>query len=743
MINHSESAHYSSHFVAATLVSFWLTLCQTSAQSRETAFGQVHISAVPSKVEHFVLSTKAGERPVLYFWNDHGTNVTSASVDSTGTAVDWADHYLTTPIDDFMVVDFPLDRKRVGVGVDRVARSLSFFENLASDTLRAVSVVELPIVPGRVVFGDLNGDKRIDFLVFDRETPGAIPYFGLGNEKFKPGKILAPDNAIGNLKLVHLNNDSLLDIVFYDWVRSELHFLYGVGQGKFLDQASTVIEGDVRDFLVTPLTAHGNLDILLACRRPSKLEILQGNGLGDFTMSQRLSLREPFVSFTVGDVNGDGYKDIVGVDGSSVLHTFLNGGDDTFEEHLDFAGGKDVTDFALYEEGPGSLTGVFLLDKGTQQLVTMSNAQKGAHLADSVDLSTAVRPRGVAIADLNGDGERDIAVVMGGSNSISFYMNGGVSGIYGQMGYALQAGAHDVVFHSLVDSTARLLISYPDSKQLSLFSLDERERTATNATIGTERSVEFLYWNGLRRPAIDFYTFTPPSPTVPASMTLFQEIGAHQFIEQSLRLHPTNTLLGAGVGRINNDSLPDVAYVYRNDVTGRSELAVSLADSLFTYTQKTFSVELGEKNITRSYVWVVDLDRKGHPDIILLTVGPAPLLERLRWLKESTFSRPDTLAKDLRIVDDTQIKFVDVDGDGLIDIVISDFDRGEIGWMRAKGVTFEPFRRLCSVPARSHYALGDLNGDGIPDLAVTLSDSGILRIYDGKALIRKSLEKSR
>jgi hypothetical protein len=170
---------------------------------------------------------------------------------------------------------------------------------------------------------------------------------------------------------------------------------------------------------------------------------------------------------------------------------------------------------------------------------------------------------------------------------------------------------------------------------------------------------------------------------------------------------------------------------------------VSLADSLFTYKQKTFSLELGDKNIIRSYVWVVDPDRKGRPEIILLTVSPTPLLERLRWQKESTFSRPDTLARDIRIEDDAQLKFVDVDGDGLLDIVINDHDKGEIGWMRAKGGTYDPFRRLCSVPARSHYALGDLNGDGIPDLAVTLSDSGILRIYDGKALVRKSLEKSR
>ncbi|MCX6135191.1 MAG: VCBS repeat-containing protein [Ignavibacteriales bacterium] len=742
MSNHSDSSHYSSHVVAATLVSFWLTLYQTSAQSRETAFGQVRVASVPAKVDRFTLSHKTSEPVAFYCWSFHGATITSAWIDSNGTPGRWREHYLKTPVDDFMLPDFPFEHKQVGVGVDNVARSLSFYTNLSADTLTAVSILQLPLAPDGIAFGDLNGDRKTDFVAYDRDTPGAIPFFGFGNDKFKQGKALAPDNAIGGLKLVHLNNDSLLDIVLYDWVRSELHFLYGVGQGKFLDQASYPVEGEVRDFAVRPLTQNGNLDIVLSCRRPAKLEILQGNGLGDFTMSQRISLDVPFLAFAVDDVNGDGFRDIVGIDGSSTLHVYLNAGDNTFDEHLDFACGRDVTQFALYSAGRRGLSGVAMLDRGSQHVVTIANAQQAAQIRDSVDISTGSKPRGVSVADMNGDGFSDVAVVTGGSNSIAFYFNGR-GGLYGQLSYALPANAHDVVFHSLVDSTARLLISYPNSRQMSLFSLDEKERTSTNATISTERAVELLYWNGLRKPVIDFYTFSPPAGNIPASMTLFQEIGSHQFIEQSFRLLPTSTLLGAGVGNINSDQRPDVAYVYRNNVTGKHELAVSLADSLFTYKQKTFSLELADKSIGRSHVWIIDPAWKGHPDIFLLSVGSTPLLERLRWLKESAFGRPDTLAKDLRIEDAAQLKFVDVDGDGIIDIVVNDQDKGEIGWMRARGQSFDPFRRLCSVPVRSHFALGDLNGDGIPDLALTLSDLGMLRIYDGKTLVRKSLEKSR
>jgi|GEM_PF-964802 len=741
--NRLESSSYSSHFFAATLVSFWLTLCQTNAQSRETAFGQIRTSVVPSRVDRFALDAKSGEHPLLVFWSQRGSVITTATLDSLGIPRDWMDHYLRTPIDDFAVADFSLERKRVGVGIDKVDHLLSFYANVAADTLRAMSVVRLPVTPAGIVFGDLNGDKKTDFVVFDRESPGAFPYFGLGNERFRQGKLLAPDNSIGGMKLVHLNNDSLIDIVFYDWVRSEVHLLYGVGQGKFLDQASFAIEGEVRDFVVSPLTLKGNLDIILACRQPSKVEILQGDGLGDFKVSQRIALKEPLVSFEVDDVNNDGYQDIVGIDGSSVLHVLLNGGDNTFDDRLDFVSGRDVGQFVLHRASRQGLADAFLLDRASQQFVTLSNGQHATRLTDSLDLSAGLRPRGVAIADLNGDGANDVTVVTGGSNSISFYFNDGGSGFLGQRGYSLPASPHDVAVHSFEDSVARILISYPESKQVSLFTLDEREHTSTNATIGTERSVEFLYWNGLRKPAIDFFSFSPPLSSAPASLALFQEIGSHQFIEQSFRLLPSNTLLGAGVGKINNDAIPDVAFVYRNNSSGKSELAVSLGDSVNTYKQKAFSVELADRNFARSYVWVVDLDRKGHSDIMILQTGPAPVLLRMRWVRDNTFSRPDTIAVGLRIVDGSQLQFSDLDRDGLIDIVLSSVEEGAIGWLRARRSSFDAFRPLCSVPIRSHFAVGELNGDGVPDLAVTLSDSGVLRIYDGKSLIRKSLESIR
>jgi hypothetical protein len=470
------------------------------------------------------------------------------------------------------------------------------------------------------------------------------------------------------------------------------------------------------------------------------VEILEGNGMGDFKPGYRISLKEPLTSMFLTDVNGDGSKDIVGLDAASMLRVYLNGGDNTFDDRLDFTGSRGIAEMAVANSAETGVLDAVLFDKDLDKLVLLTNAVHRSELIDSLDFSTGARPRGVVIADINGDGANDILVATAGSSSLSLYFNRPRLGLMGQTAYVLPASAHDVAFHSLRDSIARILISYPESKQLSLFSLDLRERSGTNATIGTERSVEFLYWNGVRKPAVDFFCFGPSVAATPASLTLFQEIESHQFVERNFTLSPNNTLLGAGVGRMNRDSIPDVAFVYRNNTTGKYQLAISLGDSVYSFRQKTDLVELPQKNLTRSYIWLVDLDYDGRQDILMLNDGPVSVLERVRHLREAFYTPIDTIALDIQISDWAQVQFCDLDGDGNIDIIVNDANKGQIGWFRGSGRTFEPFQTLCSIPRRSHFALGDLNNDGTPDLAVTFGDQGILRIYSGKPLLRRERE---
>jgi hypothetical protein len=91
----------------------------------------------------------------------------------------------------------------------------------------------------------------------------------------------------------------------------------------------------------------------------------------------------------------------------------------------------------------------------------------------------------------------------------------------------------------------------------------------------------------------------------------------------------------------------------------------------------------------------------------------------------------------IRIGDREQLQLVDFDGDGMLDILVNDANSRSVGWLRGMaGATFDEFRALVSDAGIGRFAVGDVNGDGVPDLAVTLTDKGTMKLYDGKMLRR-------
>ena len=237
-----DSHHRSSHIVAATVVSFWLTVHQSSAQYQETAFGEYRAIPTPEKFERCRFTAGPRGGTAFFFWNPPATQIFSLTLDSSCTQCAWQEHSVGGRLDDFVVTDLSRSERSVGIIVNREDRKLSVVRNLFADTFHAASVLSVPVTPTGIATGDLNHDGRMDLLVYDHDNPGIIPFLNIGNARFRQGHTIAPDNAVGDLALVQLNNDGLLDIVLYDWVKSELHLLYGLGRATFLDQTTFPVD---------------------------------------------------------------------------------------------------------------------------------------------------------------------------------------------------------------------------------------------------------------------------------------------------------------------------------------------------------------------------------------------------------------------------------------------------------------------------------------------------------------------
>lgn len=123
-------------------------------------------------------------------------------------------------------------------------------------------------------------------------------------------------------------------------------------------------------------------------------------------------------------------------------------------------------------------------------------------------------------------------------------------------------------------------------------------------------------------------------------------------------------------------------------------------------------------------VVVADIDGDGRADVTTLAMSMTGLhregrLSVYRQTVSGTFSVPEVYTVGIY---PWRLHIADIDGDGLADLVIADTDGRQVLWMRqdpAQPGRFEaPLVVASGMPSVLDVAVGDLNHDGAPDIAV-------------------------
>ena len=374
-------------------------------------------------------------------------------------------------------------------------------------------------------------------------------------------------------------------------------------------------------------------------------------------------------------------------------------------------------------------------------------------LVAKVDFTTGTGPIGVAIGDLDGDGKPDLAVANQGSSTVSVYRSTSTSGVINASSFAAKV---DFTTGTLPQSVAIRDVDGDGKPDLALANygsntLSVYRNTSTSGVINASSfaaKVDFTTGTNPRGVVIgDVDGDGKPDLTVANegsnTVSIFRNTSAPGTIDASSFAAKVDFTTGAlprsvAMGDVDGDGKPDLALanwrggsgttvsVYRNTSTSGVINASSFAAKVdFTTGSGPISVAIG------------DVDGDGKLDLAVANNGSATVSVFRNTSASGVINASSLSAK----VDFTTgsgpfgVSVGDVDGDGKPDLAVTNDGSATVSMFRNTAtsgtINASSFATKADFTTGTNpysVVIGDVDGDGKPDLTVANNTSNTVSV---------------
>ena len=527
---------------------------------------------------------------------------------------------------------------------------------------------------GRARIADLNGDGYQDIVFANfmhnyRTDQNAYVYWG-ASEGFTPANRLElPALRAGGVDVADLNRDGYLDIVIANRgdelgervglrLHLESYIYWGNVQGLHPERRSSIPTISAEDVVIGDFNGDDNLDLAFA-NNNSQVQscfVYWGDGSEDYVTQRRLVLERQDLLLEAGETTARGFP--------SGMTTLL-------ASDLDADG---VTD---------------LVAAGTHSGVVFYGSDRGLS-PDRAQKLPAQTCKGMAAADLNGDGRQDLVFANEGNRTgeppPSDIFWAGADGF---------SSTNRTRLPTLAATTVQAADLNQDG-QIDLLFGNNRDQRGSDAT-------SYIYW-------------ASPEGFSKNHRSLLKGFG----------------VWGSGVADLNDDGYQDILLVsHHSGRRGRLPTSIFWGNSQHRYSTASFSLIEPGGNMEYS---IADLDDDGFPDLFLNHSDGAAI-----WWGSSAGYGSDRRTR-LDVPRPTSSSIADLNRDGYLDILMSAGPEkgGKVG--RAI-ILWGQEGRMVENPATTQWeltrselesnAIADLNRDGHLDLIFPLSYDDHSEIYWG------------
>lgn len=550
--------------------------------------------------------------------------------------------------------------------------------------------------PGNMVSADFNGDGKLDIASTANSLSGAV-LLGSGDGTFKTGATLNVAGAV--IATADFNGDGKPDLLIAAENQStSFSVLLGNGDGTFQSAIQTNPGTAFTSVVAVDVNGDGKPDVLGLAG--GTLFVLLGNGDGTFKSAVMYTIGSAAGPILTGDFNGDGKLDVLtnaSTQSGSALAVLLGNGDGTFQPSITSTepSGLNVTTVADVN-GDGKLDAL-----GTDQstgavlVLTLLGNGDGTFKApiNAATVSSFVEPgltdATIAVADFNGDGKPDLAVVT--SDFMQVFLGNGDGSFTHTKDYARNYGA--VANNGTAAAAARRdwMRSVAGRRLWALSS------TGSSTSVGSGMLIADYNNDG----KLD----------IAANGSLFLGNG-----DGSFKGAPAvgDNGIGEGViGDFNNDGKPDVA------VNGGNGIEIFLGDG-------TGALSLAQ-NYTggSSLIATADVNGDGKLDLVFITVSGSTswTLNVMLGNGDGSFGSPIASCSASSGSSVYGPIIGDFNGDKKPDVAVVDSNGLEVCLGKGDGTFASPVATFVGA-SPSAFALADFNNDGNLDAAV-FSSAGV------------------